>query len=100
MEFVITTGSEKLMTLQGAGGQGAGGRGELRTAAALPRMASEFRELVAYRHAIALANELHRDIAGWPSFERWSVGIQLLRSVDSIGANIAESAGRWHRADE
>jgi four helix bundle protein len=63
-------------------------------------MASEFRNLVAYREAVAVADELHSSIARWPSFERWTVGVQLMRAADSIGANIAESAGRWHRADE
>jgi four helix bundle protein len=63
-------------------------------------MASDFRKLVAYREAVAIANDLHEAIARWPSFERWTVGVQLMRAADSIGANIAESAGRWHRADE
>jgi four helix bundle protein len=63
-------------------------------------MASDFRDLVAYQAAVKMANELHRAISGWPSFERWTVGIQLMRSADSIGANIAESSGRWHRKDE
>jgi four helix bundle protein len=36
----------------------------------------------------------------WPSFERWSTGMQLVRSVDSTGANIAEATGRWHQADQ
>jgi four helix bundle protein len=63
-------------------------------------VASEFRDLVAYQRAVAIANEMHATVARWPSFERWSTGLQLVRALDSIGANIAESAGRWHRADE
>ena len=27
------------------------------------------------------------------------MGSQLLRAIDSVGANIAESAGRWHTRD-
>lgn len=57
-------------------------------------MRSAFRDLVAYQRAIALANALQREIAGWPSFERWTVGIQLARAADSVGANIAEASGR------
>jgi four helix bundle protein len=30
----------------------------------------------------------------WSSFDRWTVGQQMVRSADSIGANIAEAAGR------
>jgi four helix bundle protein len=28
------------------------------------------------------------------------MGIQLVRAADSIGANIAEAQGRWHRPDQ
>jgi hypothetical protein len=31
---------------------------------------------------------------------RWTVGLQLVRAADSVGANIAEASGRWHEADE
>jgi len=62
-------------------------------------MQSAFRRLVAYRLACELADELRGAILRWPSFDRWSVGLQLLRSLDSVGANIAEASGRWHPAD-
>ena len=62
-------------------------------------VASTFRDLAAYRLSAALADELYRSIAAWPSFDRWSTGMQLVRSADSIGANIAEGIGRWHEAD-
>ena len=29
-----------------------------------------------------------------------SVGLQLVRAIDSVGANIAESSGRWHRGEK
>jgi four helix bundle protein len=48
---------------------------------------------------VALANELYDAIARWESFERWSIGIQLMRAADSVGANIAEATGRWHTPD-
>jgi four helix bundle protein len=28
------------------------------------------------------------------------MGIQLVRAADSVGANIAEARGRWHRPDQ
>jgi four helix bundle protein len=62
-------------------------------------MASSFRDLVAYRLAGELSDEIARTVAGWDSFEKWSIGIQLARSADSIGANIAEALGRWHTKD-
>jgi four helix bundle protein len=63
-------------------------------------MHSEFRKLAAYQRASAVANELRGVVAKWPSFERWSIGIQLIRAADSVGANIAESSGRTHKADK
>jgi four helix bundle protein len=63
-------------------------------------VASAFRDLAAYRQARGVAAEMHRNVARWPTFDRWTLGTQLVRALDSIGANIAESAGRWHRADE
>ena len=63
-------------------------------------MRSGFRDLVAYRLASELADDLHRAVAAWPSFERWSLGLQLVRAADSVGANIAESSGRWHMPDK
>jgi len=59
-----------------------------------------FRGLRAYALASELADELHREVAGWPPFERWTIGLQLVRAADSIGANIAEASGRWHLADK
>ncbi|MEA2391921.1 MAG: hypothetical protein QOK31_2030 [Solirubrobacteraceae bacterium] len=60
---------------------------------------SDFRQLAAYRLAATLADDLHRATTAWQSFDRWSVGLQLVRAADSVGANIAEGAGRWHPAD-
>ena len=62
-------------------------------------MASSFRDVDAYARAADLADDLHATVASWPSFELWTTGVQLIRAVDSIGANIAEALGRWHEAD-
>ena len=53
-----------------------------------------------YRRSVALADQLHRVVWRWPSFDRWSVGLQLVRAADSVGANIAEAAGRRTNADQ
>jgi four helix bundle protein len=57
---------------------------------------SEFRDLVAHQRALALSMELHRAVAAWPSFGKWSIGMQLVRAMDSVGSNIAESSGCRH----
>jgi four helix bundle protein len=63
-------------------------------------MASEFRRLRAYELAFLLARDLNEAVSRWGNFERWSLGMQLMRAADSIGANIAEAMGRWHVADQ
>jgi four helix bundle protein len=66
----------------------------------LPLGVGNFEALDTYRAAVALADELHAAVSRWPSFDRWAMGMQLLRAIDSIGANLAEGSGRWHLADE
>jgi four helix bundle protein len=55
---------------------------------------------MAFRLAVALADEVQKAVRQWPSFERWTLGIQLVRAAESIGANLAEAYGRWHRRDQ
>jgi four helix bundle protein len=59
----------------------------------------DFRDLRAYQLAFDVAAELQSLTRGWPSFERWSIGQQLVRAAGSIGANVAEAEGRWHSKD-
>jgi four helix bundle protein len=73
--------------------------GEGSIGAASFAVSSDFRDLVAYRLAVAVADDMHGAAARWDSFERWSLGIQLVRAADSVGANIAEAMGRWHAPD-
>lgn len=55
---------------------------------------TNFEKLRVYRLSEKLADELWKTVAGWSYFERDTVGKQLVRAGDSIGANIAEGAGR------
>jgi len=59
-------------------------------------MRSAYRDLAAYQRATAVAHDLHRAVVEWPDFDRWTLGKQLVRAADSIGANIAEGEGRWY----
>lgn len=49
-----------------------------------------------YADAVEFAEFTWNDVAQWDQFARETVGKQLVRAADSIGANIAESYGRFH----
>lgn len=53
-----------------------------------------YRELDVYQHAEKLADLVWEMVASWDYFARDTVGKQLVRAADSVGANIAEGAGR------
>jgi four helix bundle protein len=59
-----------------------------------------FENLAVYRRAVALADEIAAVVVRWPSFHRWTAGVQLVRAADSIGANIAEANGRAGDPDQ
>lgn len=53
-----------------------------------------FVELKVYQLAEKLADEVWGIVRKWDLFAKDTVGKQLVRAVDSIGANIAEGTGR------
>ncbi len=55
---------------------------------------SNFENLDVYRLAETLSDRIWKIVGAWKIFERDTIGKQLVRSVDSVGANIAEGAGR------
>ena len=63
-------------------------------------MGSNFRRLTAYRLASELADDVHRPVGSFPALDQRTLGVQLIRAADSVGANIAESTGRWHVNDK
>jgi len=61
---------------------------------------SRHRNFVAYQLAATLADDVHKTVSTWRKFDTWTVGVQLVRAADSIGANIAEGLGRGTLADQ
>lgn len=53
-----------------------------------------FERLEVYRLAERLSDHIWELAMAWRSFPRDTVGKQLVRAVDSVGANIAEGYGR------
>ena len=55
---------------------------------------SDFESLKVYQLSETLADEIWQVVMGWDKFPRDTVGSQIVRAADSIGANIAEGSGR------
>jgi len=53
-----------------------------------------FEQLSVYQLAEKLADHIWKIVKRWETFDRNTVGGQLIRSADSIGANVAEGTGR------
>ena len=60
---------------------------------------SNFEKLEIYQLAEKLADEIWFIVEKWQYFEKDTVGKQIVRSADSIGANIAEGNGRFNYKD-
>jgi four helix bundle protein len=56
-------------------------------------------ELDIYQQAMEIGEEVWQMVSHWRYFERDTLGKQVVRSVDSIAANIAEGYGRYHFGD-
>ena len=53
-------------------------------------------DLKVYNEAMEVAEKIYSDILKWDYFSKDTVGKQLLKSADSIAANISEGHGRFH----
>jgi len=63
-------------------------------------MLVKFEDLKVLQVAEELADALWTIIIEWDEFAKNSIGLQLVRAVDSVGANIAESYGRYHYGEK
>jgi four helix bundle protein len=52
-------------------------------------------DLKVYRDAMEIAEVIYKRVMQFPSFDRYSLGKQLMESADSIAANISEGHGRY-----
>ncbi len=58
-----------------------------------------FEDLQVYRLAERLANEVWHAVRKWERLAQDTLGKQLIRAADSVGANIAEGYGRGSYQD-
>lgn len=59
----------------------------------------DFENLEVYKLSEKLANEIWNIVAKWDCFVKDTLGKQIVRSADSVGANIAEGNGRYNSKD-
>jgi four helix bundle protein len=55
-----------------------------------------FEDLQVLKAAETIADSIWKKVVGWDDFAKDVLGKQITRSADSIGANIAESVGRYN----
>lgn len=63
-------------------------------------MATELEDLKILQTAEGIADSVWKQVVQWDEFARDVIGKQLARATDSIGANIAESYGRFNYGEK
>jgi four helix bundle protein len=56
-------------------------------------------DLEVYMLSEKLSDKIWQDYDNWPRKAQWTIGLQIIRSSDSIAANIAEGYGRFTPLD-
>jgi len=59
-------------------------------------MKSSINDLEIHREAMEIGEEVWAIVLGWDFFAKDTLGKQIVRSADSIAANLAEGYGRFH----
>ena len=60
---------------------------------------TNFEKLDVYRLSEKLADDVWNIVIAWDGFAKDTVGKQIVRAADSVGANIAEGSGRGSVVD-
>ncbi len=60
---------------------------------------THFENLRIYQLSEDISDQIWRIVLKWDHFARNTIGTQLVRSADSVGANLAEGSGRGSNAD-
>jgi four helix bundle protein len=63
-------------------------------------MVKGIEDMVVYQKATALANTIYGLVERWIHFHQNTLGTQIVKSADSIAANISEGFGRYHYAEK
>lgn len=55
----------------------------------------ELEELEVYQESLIIADDIWDMVSNWEYFQKDTIGKQIVKSSDSIGANISEGYGRF-----
>ena len=56
---------------------------------------TKLEDVIVYQRAMELGEKINEIVEKWEWFKLKTIGIQWVRSTDSIAANIAEGVGRY-----
>ena len=56
--------------------------------------------LSSYRLSVEAGSLVYKIVKNWPTIDKHTLGTQIIKSFDSIAANIAEGFGRYHKKDK
>lgn len=62
-------------------------------------MARGLEEMEIYQRSMKIAENIYDRVIEWDTFLKSTIGSQLIRSCDSIAANISEGFGRFYYKD-
>jgi four helix bundle protein len=62
-------------------------------------MQSRIEDLEIYKEALEISDIIWKLVLNWNGFEKNTVASQLVRAIDSVGANISEGYGRGSKID-
>lgn len=60
----------------------------------------ELKDLTSYKIAVDLSSYIWDIVSKWDWFNKKTLGSQWVEAIDSIGGNIAEGFGRFHKKDK
>jgi four helix bundle protein len=60
---------------------------------------SRLEDLKVYKISLEISDKVWNLVILWDNFSRNNIGSQLLRAIDSVGANISEGYGRGSKVD-
>lgn len=60
----------------------------------------QLRDIKGYVNSREISRKIWEIVISWENLAKRTIGDQFVRSIDSIGANIAEGFGRFHKKDK